>query len=201
MRRRRRDNGILLPENFTEMRNVLRFSRSTFCSWGVDMSWFCSPFAKNRLLEKIICKGTWCLNTSMLVSPHLKQFQCLHLNVRGFASCVLSPAWLPEWPHRLKQGVSVSVFVTSTSRKPEYPQQSLPPLRFGTDLIKPSSHARNIGGCHYVNASHVNNVCKSAFYHLRPIFRIRKYLSTQTRTEILIHAFVTSKLDHCNFLL
>ena len=47
---------------------------------------------------------------------------------------------------------------------------------------------------------YVNNVCKSAFYHLRTISRIRKYLSTQT-TEILIHAFVTSKLDHCNSLL
>ena len=47
---------------------------------------------------------------------------------------------------------------------------------------------------------HVNNVCKSAFYHLRTILRIRKYVSTQT-TEILIHAFVTSKLDHCNSLL
>ena len=38
----------------------------------------------------------------------------------------------------------------------------------------------------------VNNVCKSAFYHLRTMSRIRKYLSTQT-TEILIHVFVTSK--------
>ena len=47
---------------------------------------------------------------------------------------------------------------------------------------------------------HVNNVFKSAFYHLRTISRIRKFLSTQT-TEILIHAFVTSKLDHCNSLL
>ena len=33
------------------------------------------------------------------------------------------------------------------------------------------------------------------------ISRIRKYLSTQTTTEILVHAFVTSKLDHCNSLL
>ena len=47
---------------------------------------------------------------------------------------------------------------------------------------------------------HVNNVCKSAFYHLRIISHIRKYLSTPT-TEILIHAFVTSKLYHCNSLL
>ena len=83
------------------------------------------------------------------------------------------------------------------------PQQSLPRLRFGTDIIKPSPHARNIGAIFDTTMSmlpHVNNVCKSAFYHIRPISRIRKYLSTQT-TEILIHAFVTSKLDHCNSLL
>ena len=47
---------------------------------------------------------------------------------------------------------------------------------------------------------HVNNACKSAFYYLRTISHIRKYLSTQT-TEILIHAFVTSKLNHRNSLL
>ena len=83
------------------------------------------------------------------------------------------------------------------------PQQSLPPLRFGTDIIKPSSHARNIGAVFETAMSmfpHVNNVCKSAFYHLGTISRIGKYLSTQT-TETLIYAFVTSKLDHRNFLL
>ena len=29
-------------------------------------------FAKNHLVERIACKGTWCLNTAMLVSPHFK---------------------------------------------------------------------------------------------------------------------------------
>ena len=83
------------------------------------------------------------------------------------------------------------------------PPQSLPPLRFGTDDIKPSSNARNIGDVFDTTMSmlsHANNVCKSAFYHRRTISRIRKYLSTQT-TDILIHAFVTSKLDHWNSLL
>ena len=83
------------------------------------------------------------------------------------------------------------------------PQQSLPPLRFGTDIIKPSSHARNIGTIFDTAMSilpHVNNVCKSAFYYLGNISRVRKYLSMQT-AEILIHAFVTPKLNHCNSLL
>ena len=83
------------------------------------------------------------------------------------------------------------------------PQQRLPPLRFGTDIIKPSSYARNIVAIFNTTMSmppHVNNVCKSAFYHLRIISRIKKYLSTQT-TEILIHAFVTSKLDQYKSLI
>ena len=82
------------------------------------------------------------------------------------------------------------------------PQQSLPPLRFGTVIIRPSSHARNIGAIFNTTMSmlpQVNNVCKSTFYHLCTISCIRKYFSTQT-TEILTLFFVTSKLDHCNSL-
>ena len=83
------------------------------------------------------------------------------------------------------------------------PQQSLPPLHFGTDVIKPSSNARNIGDIFNTTIMsmlpHANNVCKSAFYHRRTITCIRKYLSMQT-TDILIHAFLTSKLDHWNSL-
>ena len=70
-------------------------------------------------------------------------------------------------------------------------------------VIKPYSHARNTGAIFDTTTSmlpHVNNVCKSVFYHLRTISCIRKHLSTQT-IEILIHTFVTSKLDHCNSLI
>ena len=48
--------------------------------------------------------------------------------------------------------------------------------------------------------SQVNSVDMSAFYQLRNIARIRKYLSHKT-TEFLVHAFVSFKLDFCNSLL
>ena len=85
------------------------------------------------------------------------------------------------------------------------PQQSLPPLCSGSDIIQPSLCSRNISVVFDSNMSmlpHVKSVCKSAFYHLRNIqSRIRKLLSTKT-TETLVHTFVTSKLDHfCNSLL
>ena len=82
-------------------------------------------------------------------------------------------------------------------------QKSFIPLHFGDDLIQPSLHKRDIGAIFDYTLSmipQVNSVCKSAFYLLRNIARIRKYLSPKT-TEFLVHAFVSSKLYFCNSLL
>ena len=47
---------------------------------------------------------------------------------------------------------------------------------------------------------HVTAVCKSSFFHLRNIFKIRKFLSYDI-CKTLIHAFVTARIDYCNSLL
>ena len=49
-------------------------------------------------------------------------------------------------------------------------------------------------------AAHISRVCSAAHLHLRNISRIRPFLS-QTTTEQLVHAFVTSRLDMGNALL
>ena len=64
-------------------------------------------------------------------------------------------------------------------------------------------NARNIGVIfdnHFHFNAHIASTCKSSFCHLRNISYIRKCLSSNS-TEILVHAFVSSKLDHCNSLL
>ena len=48
--------------------------------------------------------------------------------------------------------------------------------------------------------SHVTAVCKFSFFHLRNIFKTRKFLSYDT-CKTLIHAFVTARIDYCNSLL
>ena len=48
--------------------------------------------------------------------------------------------------------------------------------------------------------AHIKNNSRVAFYHLRNISKIRKMLSLHN-AEILVHAFVTSRLDYCNALL
>ena len=47
---------------------------------------------------------------------------------------------------------------------------------------------------------HVNTVCQKAHNQLRNIGKIQKYLSQDTK-EIIVHAFVSTRLDYLNSLL
>ena len=67
----------------------------------------------------------------------------------------------------------------------------------------PVSSARNIGVVfdqEMTLVEHVITICKTCFVHLRNIAKIRDSLS-QKDTEILVHAFISSKLDSRNSLL
>ena len=71
------------------------------------------------------------------------------------------------------------------------------------NTIDPSVNVRNLGSI-FDNSirmdSHINQVSKTAFYHIHNIRRISKYLP-QESFKTLVHAFVTSRLDYCNSLL
>ena len=67
----------------------------------------------------------------------------------------------------------------------------------------PVSSARNIGAVfdqEMTLVEHVITICKTCFLHLRNIAKIRDSLS-QKDTEILVHVFISSKLDSRNSLL
>ncbi len=48
--------------------------------------------------------------------------------------------------------------------------------------------------------SHVSSICKTAFFHLKNVSKLRPMLS-MSNAEMLIHAFMTSRLDYGNALL
>ncbi len=65
------------------------------------------------------------------------------------------------------------------------------------------SSVRNLGVLFDSNISpdsHVSSICKTAFLHLKNASKLRPMLS-MSNAEILIHAFMTSRLDYCNTLL
>ena len=76
-------------------------------------------------------------------------------------------------------------------------------ITVGNSVVRPSDTVRNLGvsfdSCLNMEAQ-ISNTCKSAFYMLYNLRRIRKYLD-QTNAETLIHAFISSKIDYCNCLL
>ena len=91
------------------------------------------------------------------------------------------------------------VFVSSKFRS----RPSLEFIQVGGEKIKPKSSARNLGVIidQYLDlTNHVKKICVSCHYHLRNIGKIRRFLSEET-SEILVHAFISSKLDDCNSLL
>ncbi len=45
--------------------------------------------------------------------------------------------------------------------------------------------------------SHISSICKTELFHLKNISKLRPMLSI-SNAEILINAFMTSRLDFCN---
>ena len=45
----------------------------------------------------------------------------------------------------------------------------------------------------------INQLCRTSFFLLRNLFKIRKYLTDEATSKV-VHAFVTTKLEYCNYL-
>ena len=91
----------------------------------------------------------------------------------------------------------VPVFSSRYRHKP-----SLFPVSVCDKTVECSPTVKNIGVLFDDSLSlvpHVTATCKSAFYHLRNIYKIR-FLTPDT-TESIVHAFVTSRIDYCKSLL
>jgi hypothetical protein len=93
------------------------------------------------------------------------------------------------------------ILLTATSA--QLRRLEIPSVRIGSALILPTSSTRvlgvNLEGSMKMDG-HVKAICKGGWYHLRTISKIRSSLSKQT-CELLVHAFITSRIDLCNGLL
>ena len=99
--------------------------------------------------------------------------------------------------NKLKLNGDKTELLVLTTRQRPHP--SLDSIKIGADIIKASKSAKNIGVWLDSVLSmdvQITNICKSAFFHLRNIAKIRKFL-THRQCEILIHAYISSKLDYC----
>ena len=76
-------------------------------------------------------------------------------------------------------------------------------VQIGSSIVSASSNVRNLGiqfdSTMFMN-NHIKKVCQSSFFQIRNLSSIRKMLPKST-AEILVHAFITSRLDNGNVLL
>ena len=89
------------------------------------------------------------------------------------------------------------------STRPVLKKTQFQPVSVCKTFVSPSSKVRNLGvffDTSLCMEDQINATCRSAFYHLRNISKIRTYLD-RSSAEKIIHAFVTSRLDYCNSLL
>ena len=108
-------------------------------------------------------------------------------------------SWMCQ--NKLKLNDSKTEFFILTPR--QVSKLNINDITVGNSVVRPSDTVRNLGvsfdSCLNMEAQ-ISNTCKSAFYMLYNLRRIRKYLD-QTNAETLIHAFISSKIDYCNGLL
>ena len=75
-------------------------------------------------------------------------------------------------------------------------------ITIGSSTIKPSKVIRNLG-VYFDNtmtlSSHIDNVRRSILFHIKNLWRIRKFIDTAT-CHHAVRALVISRLDYCNAL-
>ena len=104
--------------------------------------------------------------------------------------------------HCLKMNMAKTDFIIISSK---HASQSFTPKPIQVDghSIEPSAKVKNLGVTmdRYLNMeAHVNALCRNAYYQLKNIARLRRYMDTASM-ETLVHAFVTTRLDYSNSLL
>ena len=139
----------------------------------------------------------WHTDVSIFKSTSLEH---IDRSVETIHSCVNDISkWITANKLKLNKDKTALIVISSQHR----PRLQLDTLIFGSDSVFRTNAARNIGVTmnDKINfEKQVASICKSSFYHLRNIARIRRFLSEES-TKALVHAFVTCRLDNCNSLI
>ena len=109
-------------------------------------------------------------------------------------------AWMSSYFLKLNDAKTEILIITTPSVSCHFQTVQ---FKLGDTSMNPASHVRDLGVVWDSTMNfeqHVTIICKSAYYQLHNIYRIRKYLTVDA-TKSLVHAFITSRLDYCNGLL
>ena len=159
---------------------------------------FVLPLAK--IIEQYGLSGHYYADDTQVYLSFRPSSQATAMGAIG-SCCNAIKDWMTANMLKLNEGKTEMVVFRSRYTTP-LNKQALS-MKIGESSIIPASTARNLGCIMdetLTMETHIALTCRNAFYHLRNLKRIRRYL-TREATEQLVHAFVTSRLDFCNSLL
>ena len=120
-------------------------------------------------------------------------------SVSNMSDCLdIVRKWMSE--NKLKLNDEKTEVITFSSK---YKPCESVTLEIGDVSVPSAQVVRDLGVLfdqHLTMEKQVNQVCKSAHFHLRSIANIRRYL-TSDAAKSLVQSLVTSRLDYCNSLL
>ena len=119
----------------------------------------------------------------------------------SLSTCIMEiNAWMMRNRLQMNQDKTEFCIIASTRNLNAIPALQ---LKIGDIAIDPSTTVRNLGvlfDSKLSMTSHINSICKSVNFHIRNLWRIRRFL-TQESCLHAVRALILSRIDYANSLL
>lgn len=116
-------------------------------------------------------------------------------------SCLVAvQSWM--WSNMLKLNPDKTEFILLGSKQHLSKLSRFCPVSILGSRLNPSNKVKNLGvvfDSHMSLSNHISSVCRSCYYHIRDLNRMRKAISKNVAT-MLANALVSSRVDYCNSL-
>ena len=106
--------------------------------------------------------------------------------LNGLQACLASvQSWMRTSKLKLNPDETESLLIGNERQRSKY--LSMFPIELLGVKTNPGKPAQNLGVIfdkHFIFRSHISAVCSSCFYHIRDLWRIRRYLDLDTAVEL-----------------
>ena len=125
-----------------------------------------------------------------------------HKLISSLSDCLTDISlWMKS--SKLKLNSNKTEFIIFGTKQQRHKLSNHFPVKLLDNDISPSDSVRNLGVIFDSDFSfhkHISNICKSCFYHIRDLRRIRRHLPLST-AKTISNSLITSRLDYCNSLI
>ena len=125
-----------------------------------------------------------------------------HKSISSLSDCLTDISlWMKS--SKLKLNSNKTEFIIIGTKQQRHKLSNHFPVKLLDNDISPCDSVRNLGVIFDSDFSfhkHISNICRSCFYHIRDLRRIRRHLPLST-AKTISNSLITSRLDYCNSLI